>query len=50
MAGELQRGRVVNDRLFHPGSIMLDFPLLELWAGCRLHAEEGRLRKLKLTQ
>ena len=32
MDGEPWRGRVVNDRIFYPGSIMLDFPLLELWS------------------
>ena len=40
MAGELQRGRVVNDRIFHPGSIMLDFPLLELWAAGYMQRKE----------
>ena len=40
MDGEPRRGRVVNDRIFHPGSIMLDFPLLELWSADYMSRKE----------
>lgn len=42
MTGEdTGRERVVNDKMFPCGSMVLDPPLLELWSADITHAEEG---------
>lgn len=50
MAGEeAGRGKIVNDKIFHRGSIILDSSL-SLRLQAITHVEEGGLRKLKVAR